>query len=36
MLGEGILKGCMQDRNDLMYAIVDRNVRKVAAEHANP
>ncbi len=35
MLGEGILKGCEQDRNDLMYAIVDRNVRKVVAEHAN-
>jgi len=35
MLGEGILKGCTQDRNDLMYAIVDRNVRKVVAEHAN-
>jgi hypothetical protein len=35
MLGEGVLKGCTQDRNDLMYAIVDRNVRKVVAEHAN-
>jgi hypothetical protein len=35
MLGEGILKGCEQDRNDLIYAIVDRNVRKVVAEHAN-
>jgi hypothetical protein len=34
-LGEGILSGCTQDRNDLMYAIVDRNVRKVVAEHAN-
>jgi hypothetical protein len=34
MLGEGILKGCEQDRNDLMYAIVDRNVRKVVAEQA--
>lgn len=34
MLGEGILKGCTQDRNDLMYAIVDRNVRKVVAEQA--
>ena len=32
MLGEGILKGCTQDRNDLMYAIVDRNVRKVVME----
>ena len=34
-LGEGILKSCAQDRNDLMYAIVDRNVRKVVAEHPN-
>ena len=35
MLGERILSGCKQDRNDLMYAIVDRNVRKVVAEYAN-
>ena len=34
-LGEGILTSCKQDRNDLMYAIVDRNVRKVVAENAN-
>lgn len=32
MLGEGILESCTQDRNDLMYAIVDRNVRKVVME----
>ena len=34
MLGEGILESCTQDRNDLMYAIVDRNVRKVVMEYA--
>jgi hypothetical protein len=34
MLGEGILASCAQDRNDLMYAIVDRNVRKVAMEYS--
>jgi hypothetical protein len=35
MLGEGILNGCKQDRNDPMYAIVDRNVRKVVSEYAS-
>jgi hypothetical protein len=34
-LGNGILKACASDRNDLMYAVIDRNVRRIAMEHAD-